>query len=197
MKVAWIATAAFFWFSASAASAENYAECILSRMQGTTTAAVSSTVTRVCTQAHPDGYFTIERGSGRGLFGPKSGDECTIQKAKGTPFQPAAAQIAFACRCLYDKPAFSLDMCARYALPDHLRSQHPATSIKNSIVLEHHYRRIYAAHPDADEVFSSEHFQRWYLQDKSRADTLTGEKAGSTQDVIDLFSKYKREGSRN
>lgn len=197
MKFAWIGTAAFCLVSASSAMAENFAECIINRMQGASTAAVSSTVTRMCNQAHPDGYFTIARGSGRGLFGPKSGDECTIQKAKGTPFQPAAAQMAFACRCLFDKPSYPMDMCARYALPEHIRSQHPAANIKDSIILEHHYRRIYAAHPDADNIFSSEHFQKWYLADKARVDVLLGEKAGTTQDVIDLFSKYKREAYRN
>ncbi|RZS35813.1 hypothetical protein EV687_0892 [Corticibacter populi] len=70
-------------------------------MPGTTNAQGFGAGLRLCQQAHPDGYFVIERGSGKGLFGPKSGDACTVAKSRGTTWAPAAAAINQACQCLY------------------------------------------------------------------------------------------------
>ncbi len=56
---------------------------------------------------------------------------------------------------------------------------------------QEHYRRIYDAHPDADSLASEAVFERWAATpEKQRVMT-----AGTTEQVIRLFSEYKSQRS--
>ncbi|WP_440111771.1 hypothetical protein [Acidovorax sp. BL-A-41-H1] len=187
-------TPALLLLAAAPAFAANYATCILDKMPGTQNATAYQAGVQLCAQQHPDRFFTIVKGGGRGLLAPKSPDACTVVHAKSTVWQPAAQAIRRACDCLYGVPSGPSDMCERYPLPQELRNQHPNIStLDGHIRLEHHYRRIYAAHPDADEVFFSRDFVQWVTQDKARESHLV---AGQTKDVIRLLTEFKaRNGS--
>lgn len=97
---------------ASQAHASNFAECILDRMPGASNHATNNAVWQACSQKHADRYFAVKKGSGRGLFGFADGNACTIKKAGGTTHNQSASVIAYACRCLYDKPDFEGEMCS-------------------------------------------------------------------------------------
>lgn len=171
------------------AFAADYATCLLEVLPGTQSGPAFTAGMQLCSQKHPDQYFTIKRGSGRGVFGPKSANACTADKAKSTSWQPAAYQIGRACACLYDEARGDWDMCQRYDLPAGIREQH--ASIKTpveAIALETHYRRIYTAHPDADAIFERKDFKAWWVNDPKRAKVLSG---GSTQQIIKLMSDFK------
>jgi hypothetical protein len=80
-------------------------------------------------------------------------------------------------------------MCARYTLRQDILDQHPSfTTDAQRLALEHHYRRIYAAHPDADALFSSRDFLVWVSQSTERKAALSG---GGTGEIIAMFSAYK------
>lgn len=81
----------------------NYAECVLDTLPGTSNYAVHTTKIKACRTKHPEVYRGILHGSGRGWFSFKNADQCIIKKASNTPYQPSAAVIAAACRCLYDE----------------------------------------------------------------------------------------------
>lgn len=110
MPARWIFAA--LALAASPAYAANYATCILDKMPGTQNGAAHAAVIQTCIQEHPAGYSGVAKGSGRGLFGFKNGNACTIDKAKQTSFQPAATMIAVACRCLYDEPYIEGASCS-------------------------------------------------------------------------------------
>lgn len=93
------------------AIAGNFAECILDKMPGSTNGATHAAVFRACTQEHPGNYEAIEKGSGRGLFGFKDQNACTIKKARDTPFPYSAGAISIACGCLYSEPFFKNEFC--------------------------------------------------------------------------------------
>lgn len=54
---------------------------------------------------------------------------------------------------------------------------------------ERHFQRIYAAHPDADEVFTSHDFPLWIARNTKYVDVPT---SGTTDQVIEMFSAFKR-----
>ncbi len=54
---------------------------------------------------------------------------------------------------------------------------------------EVHMQRIYAVHPDANEIYMSAEFARW-LTRTPKFKHVTA--SGTTQEVIDMFSAYKR-----
>ncbi len=54
---------------------------------------------------------------------------------------------------------------------------------------ERHFQRIYAAHPDADEVFTSHDFHLWIARNTKYVDVPT---SGTTDQVIEMFSAFKR-----
>lgn len=93
------------------AMAGNFADCILDKMPGSANGATHAAVFRACAEKYPEKYFGIERGSGRGLFGFKDENECTIKKAQNTTFQYSAGAIGIACACLYKEPLFKGELC--------------------------------------------------------------------------------------
>ena len=52
-----------------------------------------------------------------------------------------------------------------------------------------HMQKIYAAHPDADAIFTNADFQDWLKRTPHFQNTPS---VGTTQEVIDMFSAYKR-----
>lgn len=92
--------------TAPAWAASNYAECLLDKMPGTQNDVAAAAVNQVCLGEHPGGIQAVPQGSGRGMFGFKSGAECTAKKAGETRSNQAAAMIGVACRRLYDEPNY-------------------------------------------------------------------------------------------
>lgn len=93
----------------------NYASCILDRLPGLENDAAISAGVQSCAREHPGSYFSIERGSGRGilgLFGFSSAEACIIKRGGSTRHNRAGALIGAACRCLYGEPEFEKEMCA-------------------------------------------------------------------------------------
>ena len=56
--------------------------------------------------------------------------------------------------------------------------------------LKEHYKRIYAAHPDADAIHDSPSFQAW-LAKYPAYQRIASE--GSTQEIIEMFTAYKNQ----
>ena len=54
---------------------------------------------------------------------------------------------------------------------------------------EVHMQKIYAAHPDANEIYRSTEFGRWLIRTPKFKHVPTD---GTTQEVIDMFSAFKR-----
>lgn len=173
-----------------ASAAANYAACLLDTLPGTQSQAAFLAGMQMCADKHRDRFFTIKRGEGRGLFSYKSPNACTAEKAKTTAWQPAAHQIRVACECLYGESFGEWDMCQRYALPAGIREQHNPKTVAAQLQLEHHYRRIYEQHPDADDIFNRRDFQAWWLNDPARTKILTN---GNTNQIINLISAFKND----
>ena len=53
-----------------------------------------------------------------------------------------------------------------------------------------HYRRIYAAHPDADQIAGTVAFQAWVGRNLEYQRIL---KAGTTQEIVAMFTTYKKQ----
>lgn len=174
--------------AAAQAQAANFATCINDNMPGVKNATAYAAALNICQQRYPERFFEVRRGSGRGLLSNKSPDQCTLEKSKDTSWQPAAALIKQSCTCLYSQSKSSTDMCARYQLPADILSQHTYQNDAQLLVLETHYRRIYTAHPDADELFANKGFQAWWVNDKAKTKILT---SGTTQQIIQLMGEYK------
>ena len=102
-------TPALLLLAAAPAFAANYATCILDKMPGTQNDVAASAIYQVCQSQHPAGMDGVTQGSGRGMFGFKSGPECTAKKAGDTRSNRAAVAIGVACRRLYDEPNPFLD----------------------------------------------------------------------------------------
>lgn len=158
--------------------AANYATCILDTLPGTQNDVAAYAAMQVCQGKHPGGLDTVQQGSGRGFFGYDSGAECTAKKAGDTRSQRAAYIIGGACRKLYDEPTLTNKVT-------------PKT--QGSSAQEIHMKKIYAAHPDADEIYASSGFSYWIARTPEFKNTLS---QGTTQEVIDMFSSYKREQLR-
>lgn len=173
----------------SPALAADYATCLLDNLPGVKNGPAHAAALNLCGSKYPDRFFDVRRGSGRGLLGPKSPEQCTLDKARDTSWQPAAGMIMRACGCLYTQSAGPTDMCERYPLSAEIRAQHPAVKTDADLLkLETHYRKIYAAHPDADALFARKDFWAWVTQDKGREQTLT---KGSTADVVRVLGEFK------
>ena len=95
--------AAIALLATSPAWAANFATCILDKMPGTQNDVAASAIYQVCRAKHGS-METVAQGSGRGIFSPGSGAECTAKKAGETRSNRAAAMIGAACRKLYDEP---------------------------------------------------------------------------------------------
>ena len=89
--------------AAAPAFAANYATCILDKMPGAQNDVAATAVYQVCIAEHPGGNNAVAQGSGRGMFGLKSGAACTAKKAGDTRSNRAAVMIGAACRRLYDE----------------------------------------------------------------------------------------------
>jgi hypothetical protein len=169
--------------------AADYATCLLDKLPGVKNAPAHAAALNLCAQQHPDKFFEVRRGSGRGLLGPKSPEQCTLDKARDTAWQPAAGMIMRACGCLYTPSAGPTDMCERYPLSAEIRAQHPLVKTDAELLkLETHYRKIYTAHPDADALFARKDFWAWVTQDKGRENAIT---KGSTDTVIRTMTQFK------
>lgn len=57
-----------------------------------------------------------------------------------------------------------------------------------------HYKRIYAAHPDANEIAESPRFRAWIARNSERQKIFD---QGSTEAVIAVFSAYKASAGRD
>ena len=66
-------TPALLLLFAAPAFAANYATCILDKMPGSQNDVAASAVARVCSSEFPGGNQAVAQGSGRGMFGFKSG----------------------------------------------------------------------------------------------------------------------------
>lgn len=100
MGIRWIFAA--LTLAAAPAWAANYATCILDKMPGTANDVAAGAIHQVCLADHAGGLQAVTQSSGRGLFGFKSGAECTAKKAGDTRSNRAAHTIGSACRKLYD-----------------------------------------------------------------------------------------------
>ncbi|CAM3407272.1 TrbM protein [Paracidovorax anthurii] len=94
---------------APTAWAGDYATCILDKAPGVANEAAAAAVHQMCLEENPGGLQAVAQGSGRGLFGFKSGAECTAKKASDTRSARAGLLISGACRRLYDSPTFSYE----------------------------------------------------------------------------------------
>ena len=96
-------TPALLLLAAAPAFAANYATCILDKMPDVANDTAATAVYQVCMAEHPGGHNAVVQGSGRGMFGFKSGAACTAKKAVETRSNRAAVMIGVACRRLYDE----------------------------------------------------------------------------------------------
>ena len=88
---------------AASARPENQSECVLDKMPGVKTDGEAAAIWKSCVEKFGSPR-DVKQGSGRGLFGYDSGDECTDKKADGTPSRTGVTMIRTACRKLYDDP---------------------------------------------------------------------------------------------
>lgn len=95
-----------------ARAASNYAECILDTMPGISNVTAMLVVRDACERSHQSRFANIVRGSGRGIFGYNSAENCIVKKSASTSHSGAAQNIAAACWCLYGKPSYAGEMCA-------------------------------------------------------------------------------------
>lgn len=175
------------------ALAADYATCLLDNLPGVKNGPAHAAALNLCGSKYPDRFFEVRRGSGRGLLGPKSPEQCTLDKARDTSWQPAAGMIMRACGCLYTPSAGPTDMCERYPLSAEIRAQHQLVKTDAELLkLETHYRRIYTAHPDADSLYQRKDFWAWVTQSKAREDSLI---KGSTESIIRVMSEFKAMGA--
>ncbi|WP_211276242.1 hypothetical protein [Halopseudomonas pachastrellae] len=86
------------------AFAGDYATCLLDKLEGVQNDQAARSAIRLCLREHPGGINSVEKGSGRGIFGYDSGDECALDKASDTQSNVAGYQVRVACYRLYDKP---------------------------------------------------------------------------------------------
>lgn len=183
-----VACSAVFAVLSMPAFAANYADCLLDNLPGVKNAQAHAAALKICASKFPDRFFDVRRGSGRGLMGAKSPEQCTLKNARDTSWKPSAAMISRSCACLYATSSGPTDMCERYTLPSNIREQHSIQSDAQLLQIETHYRRIYTAHPDADALFANRSFQSWWLNDPAKAKILS---EGTTKQIIKLMSDFK------
>ncbi|MHB0825080.1 hypothetical protein ACYCFL_05550 [Stutzerimonas nitrititolerans] len=89
----------------SLAQADNYATCILDKLEGAQNYSATVLAVRLCNEHHPEGLSDIKWGSGRGFFAPyDSYLECFQDKSKSVQVRQAIGLIASACDRLYGDP---------------------------------------------------------------------------------------------
>lgn len=86
--------------------ADNFATCLLDKMEGVESRAATQAAVRLCVDAHPEQMAGVEQGSGLGWLGKhKSADECIHARTKLLKDQSAVQVVARACDRLYrEKP---------------------------------------------------------------------------------------------
>lgn len=89
---------------AAPAMAANFATCVLDKLPGTANEVAAQAIYQLCRSEHPGGLDAVSQGSGRGIFGFKSGPECTAKQAGDTRSNQAAYMIGRACNRLYNEP---------------------------------------------------------------------------------------------
>ena len=103
--IKWVLMLAFFLGPTTQAWASSgFPKCLIDKLEGVSNLAAHQAGWQLCRAQYPDEFYGAIQGSGRGIFGYKSGHACTLAKASKTTFQLSAAAIARACRCLYDPP---------------------------------------------------------------------------------------------
>lgn len=77
------------------------------------------------------------------------------------------------------------------AFPQNAAQTEPAqqTAPAQPSAQELHLQRIYAAHPDADALFTSQDFKHWIVRNAAYRDIPT---SGTTEQVIEMFSAFRR-----
>lgn len=101
MGIRWIFAA--LTLAAAPVWAADFASCILDKMPGVANDTAAQAVHQVCLSENHGGLQAVPQGSGRGIFGFKSGAECTAKKAGDTRSNQAALMVGMACRRLYDE----------------------------------------------------------------------------------------------
>lgn len=95
------------------AVAGDYATCLLKNLPGLQNEAAANAAIALCMKEYPGGLMSVEKGSGRGWFAYKSGDECAMKKAADTRSQVAGQGIYLACKALYDEPPKPWDLFSK------------------------------------------------------------------------------------
>lgn len=187
-------TAALLLAFASSAYAGNYATCLLDNLPGVKSGPATTAAINVCAQKFPDKYYDIERGSGRGILGYSSAEQCTLAKSKDTPWQPAARVIKQSCDCLYGVSSSKFDMCEQYRLPPDLATQYDLSTTEKIYAVGKHYREVLRSHPDAYQIMHTDPFWKWMASDDGRGMTLM---YGTPAQVVKLFAHYKSDRKAN
>lgn len=81
---------------------ENFATCVMDKMQAVQNDAGARAVVDLCRSNYPGGFDAVQQGSGRGFFAHKSGAECATKKAIGTGSELGGRMIYRACVKLYN-----------------------------------------------------------------------------------------------
>lgn len=114
-----LALTPIFLFLSTAASAADYATCLLDRLPGVQNDAAATAAYQLCMSKHPGGLAAVKQGAGRGFLGFDSGAECTLKKAADTRSNRAAHMIGVACRKLYDEPNYFDEFDAVFGDPNY------------------------------------------------------------------------------
>lgn len=97
--------------SACSSTPDNYAECILENMPGTSNEQSRHLIHSQCRATHPDMYYNIEKGAAHGLFNTKTEEDCMIEYGKNTFERYAVFNIRQACNCLYGEAVIKNQRC--------------------------------------------------------------------------------------
>lgn len=84
-------------------AADNFAECILSKVPKAQNDIAANNIFQVCQAKNPTAFLSVEQGSGRGWFSPST-PECVEKYGSDTRSYRAAQLVALACKRLYDAP---------------------------------------------------------------------------------------------
>lgn len=106
-------------------------------------------------------------------------------------FQSTNIGVTNSVECLNIVNAWEINPAADPHDSSYLRS--PSMTSNQGIASEsfkEHYKRIYAAHPDADAIHDSPSFQAW-LAKYPAYQRIASE--GSTQEIIEMFTAYKNQ----
>lgn len=91
---------------------QNYAECILKDMPGTTNNQARGIIHSQCRDAFPETYYAIDRGYARGQNNIQNEKQCIVHYGKETLNSAALANIRQACGCLYGDTQIKDQRCA-------------------------------------------------------------------------------------